>query len=72
MTLDIYESLTESIEAKLDAADIQAEEISERLSHDDVFDAARAHIKEKQTRREETSIKFYAKPRYQPGYIPPH
>ena len=42
MTLDIYESLTESIEAKLDAADIQAEEISERLSHDDVFDAVRA------------------------------
>lgn len=40
MTLDIYESLTESIEAKLDAADIQAEEISERLSHDDIFDAS--------------------------------
>lgn len=42
MSLDIYESLTESIEAKLDAGDIQAEEISERLSHDDVFDAVRA------------------------------
>lgn len=40
MTLDIYESLTESIEAKLDAADIQAEESSERLSHDDIFDAS--------------------------------
>ena len=44
MSLDMYESLTENIEAKLDAADIQAEENSERLSHDDVFDAARARI----------------------------
>lgn len=40
MSLDMYESLTESIEAKLDAADIQAEESSERLSHDDIFDAS--------------------------------
>ena len=44
MSIDMYESLTENIEAKLDAADIQAEENSERLSHDDVFDAARARI----------------------------
>lgn len=44
MSIDMYESLTENIEAKLDAADIQAEENPERLSHDDVFDAVRAHI----------------------------
>lgn len=44
MSIDMYESLTENIEAKLDAADVQAEEKSERLSHDDVFDAVRAHI----------------------------
>ena len=44
MSLDMYESLTENIEAKLDAADIQAEETAERLSHDEVFDAVRSHI----------------------------
>ena len=44
MSLDMYESLTENIEAKLDAADIQAEESPERLSHDEVFDAVRARI----------------------------
>ena len=44
MSLDMYESLTENIEAKLDAADIQAEESPERFSHDEVFDAVRARI----------------------------
>lgn len=47
MSIDMYESLTENIEAKLDAADIQAEESPEHLSHDDVFDAVRAHIRSK-------------------------
>ena len=38
MSLDMYESLTKNIEAKLDAADIQAEETAKRLSHDEVFE----------------------------------
>lgn len=45
MSIEMYESLTENIEAKLDAADIQAEENSERLSHDEVFSTARARIR---------------------------
>ncbi|MBR6421990.1 type II toxin-antitoxin system Phd/YefM family antitoxin [bacterium] len=45
MSIDMYESLTENIEAKLDAADIQAEETAERLSHDEVFSTTRTRIR---------------------------
>ena len=47
MSLDMYESLTESVEAKLDEADFQSKQSVKRLSHKSVFSAARARIKEK-------------------------
>ncbi|MBO7485725.1 MAG: type II toxin-antitoxin system Phd/YefM family antitoxin [Spirochaetaceae bacterium] len=45
MSLSMYENLTENIEAKLDEADVQAENTPRRLSHDEVFSAVRARIK---------------------------
>ena len=47
MSLDLYDSLTDSIEAKLDEADIQAASIETRLSHDEVFSKARSLVKSK-------------------------
>ncbi|MBQ6780828.1 MAG: type II toxin-antitoxin system Phd/YefM family antitoxin [Treponema sp.] len=45
MSLQMYESLTDDIELRLDEADLQAKSTSERLSHDDVFSAVRSRIK---------------------------
>lgn len=45
MSLDLYESLTNNIEARLDEADFQAASTDERLTHDDVFSNIRARIK---------------------------
>ena len=47
MSLDLYDSLTDSIEAKLDEADIQAASTETRLSHDEVFSKARSLVKSK-------------------------
>ena len=44
LSLEEYENLTSSIEAKLDEADKQAAASGERLSHDTVFDHARSAI----------------------------
>ena len=44
MSLDMYESLTQSVEMKLDEADVQAKGTSKRLTHDEVFSAVRARI----------------------------
>jgi prevent-host-death family protein len=48
MSLDLYESLTENIEARLDEADLQAKSTKKRLTHDEVFSNVRAKIKTKQ------------------------
>ncbi len=45
MSLEMYENLTENVEAKLDEADIQAATDSRRFSHDEVFSAVRNKIK---------------------------
>ena len=45
MSLQLYESLTDDLELRLDEADAQAASTAERLSHDAVFAAARARIK---------------------------
>lgn len=45
MSLQMYESLTDDIELRLDEADFQAKNTTERLSHDDVFSAVRSRIK---------------------------
>lgn len=47
MSLDLYDSLTDSIETKLDEADIQAASTKSRLSHDEVFSKARSLVKSK-------------------------
>ena len=44
MSIDMYESLTENIENRLDEADAQAAETNLRLSHEDVFTTARSRI----------------------------
>lgn len=46
MSLELYESLTHSIEAKLDEADLEAEQNSQRLNHNEVFGEIKAKIKE--------------------------
>ena len=45
MSLDLYESLTENIENRLDEADFQAASTNKRLSHDEVFSKIRSKIK---------------------------
>ena len=45
MSLDLYESLTENIEYKLDEADLQAASTDVRLSHDEVFSNIRSRLK---------------------------
>lgn len=45
MSLDLYESLTDNLETRLDEADIQAAATSDRLSHEEVFSKIRAKIK---------------------------
>ena len=46
MSLDLYESLTENVEANLDDADFQAAATDKRLSHDEVFSVLRSKIQE--------------------------
>ncbi len=46
MSLDLYESLTENVEANLDEADFQAAATDKRLSHDEVFSVLHSKIKE--------------------------
>ncbi|MBR0100840.1 MAG: type II toxin-antitoxin system Phd/YefM family antitoxin [Treponema sp.] len=45
MSLDLYESLTDNIEARLDEADFQSESSDKRLSHEEVFSNLRSKIK---------------------------
>ena len=45
MSLDLYESLTDNIEAKLDEADSQAASNDIRLSHEQVFSNIRSKLK---------------------------
>lgn len=45
MSLDLYESLTDNIEARLDEADSQAAASDKRLSHKEVFSNLRSKIK---------------------------
>ena len=45
MSLQMYESLTDDIETRLDEADEQASASAERLSHNEVFTAVRERIK---------------------------
>lgn len=45
MSLQMYDAITNNIEAKLDEADIMAEETSERLSHEEVFSDLRNCIR---------------------------
>lgn len=46
LSLDQYAALREDVEAKLDEADVQAKENSDRMTHDEVFAAARGIIHE--------------------------
>ena len=45
MSLQMYETLTDDIEFRLDEADLQAKSTTARLSHEDVFASARSKIK---------------------------
>ena len=45
MSLDMYESLTDNVENRLDEADFQAASTTVRLSHEDVFSDIRSRIK---------------------------
>lgn len=45
MSLDMYESLTDNIENRLDEADFQAASGKARLSHEEVFSDIRSRIK---------------------------
>ena len=45
MSLDLYESLTHTIENQLDEADFQAASTNTRLSHEDVFSHIRSKMK---------------------------
>lgn len=45
MSLQMYDSITNNIEARLDEADQQAEETTERFSHEDVFSNLRKELK---------------------------
>lgn len=46
LSLDQYAALKEDVEAKLDEVDVQAKENSARMTHDEVFAAARGIIHE--------------------------
>lgn len=45
MSLEMYESLYDNTESSLDEADFEAKTTDVRLTHDEVFAAARARIK---------------------------
>ena len=45
MSLDLYESLTHTIESQLNEADTQAASTNTRLSHEEVFSHIRSQIK---------------------------
>lgn len=47
LSMEQYAALTETIEAKLDEADAQAEQDPVRLTGEEVFGNVRAHIREK-------------------------
>lgn len=47
MSIEQYSELTDNIEAKLDEADLEAENTDKRLSHDDIFDNVRRRLNEK-------------------------
>ncbi|MCR5045785.1 MAG: type II toxin-antitoxin system Phd/YefM family antitoxin [Treponema sp.] len=47
MSLDMYESLTENIEERLDEADLQASSSNIRLSHEEVFSDLHSKIRVK-------------------------
>lgn len=47
MSLEMYDRLTNNIEAKLDEADLQANTDSNRYTHEEVFSDIRKQIKEK-------------------------
>lgn len=49
MSLENYDRLTDNIEAKLDEADYQAANTSERLGHKEVFDSIKMVLNEKRT-----------------------
>ena len=44
MSLETYSRLTDDVEFKLDEADRHAEEISERLTHEEVFSKIRGQL----------------------------
>ena len=45
MSIQMYDALTNNIEARLDKADSQAAETDIRYSHEEVFESLRAKIK---------------------------
>lgn len=45
MSIDMYDRLTNSIEAKLDEADLQAKLDSTRYSHEEVFSSIREQLR---------------------------
>ena len=45
MSLEMYDSLVNNIEARLDEADSQAEETTKRFSHEEVFSEIRKGLK---------------------------
>ena len=45
MSIDMYDSLTNNIEAKLDEADLQAKTDSTRYTHEEVFSSIREQLK---------------------------
>ncbi len=47
MSLEMYDRLTDNIEAKLDEADLQAKTDPTRYTHEDVFSSIRNQIKAK-------------------------
>lgn len=47
MSIDLYDSLTSNIEAKLDEADLQAKTDPTRYTHEEVFSSIRKQIRKK-------------------------
>ena len=47
MSLEMYDRLTDNIEAKLDEADLQAKTDPTRYTHEDIFSSIRNQIKAK-------------------------
>ena len=45
MSIDMYDKLTDNIESKLDAADLQAKTDPTRYTHEEVFSSIRNHIR---------------------------